>query len=390
MQTSRSIELLKDPGFGFPARPRFVPDLDIFCMPDGLGIQVRGSKSPVVLRGKFFAGIDSWLNLLDGSRTLEDLLKSCPDELAKGKAADLLVALFRKGLLAPGETPPEWLRNRIAGVAGAPEGDEVLRRQMLLWGRKISIAGNDTFAEGVQHKLLTQSVALMGSGIFGVTTFDILNRSGCMSMQAADWSGDGFMADSISGGLDIKTGTVARLGNSIDEAANWLRKVLPNVDLLVTATRNAPDKLFQAVNALCLGHKCQWLRGNDDSSDIQIGPFVAPFRSACFACYALRRTSTAEYAIEEELYQQHLADNAASLHNVGQGESISHATAGGAILAGEAIRIITMISPPLALNAVLTVTFGGTFELSPFMRVPRCPECYRGKTSTTLEPTKSI
>lgn len=389
MQTSRSIELLKDPGFGFPAKPRLIADLDLFCMPDGLGIQVRGSKSPVVLRGRLFAEIDSWLRLLDGSRTLEDLLDSCPDETAKNKAANLLLTLFRRGLLAPGQAPPAGL-NRLNGVAGTQEGDEVLRRQMLLWGRKISIAGNDTFAEEVQHKLLSTNIALIGSGIFGTTTFDVLNRSGCTNIQVADWSNDGLMASSVCAALDIKDNVVPRLANSIDEATSWLRKVLPNVDLLVTATRNAPESLFQAVNALCLGHKCQWLRGNDDSSNIEIGPFVAPFRSACFACYALRRTSTAEYAIEEELYQQHLADDAALLHKVGQGESISHATASGAVLAGEVVRIITMISPPAALNAVLTVTFGGTFELSKFMRVPRCPECYRGKTSTTLEPTKSI
>jgi hypothetical protein len=43
--------MLEDRNLRFPARPRFIPDLSIFSMPDGLGIQIRGAEMPVLLRG---------------------------------------------------------------------------------------------------------------------------------------------------------------------------------------------------------------------------------------------------------------------------------------------------------------------------------------------------
>ena len=94
--------MLEDRNLRFPARPRLLPDIDVFPMPDGLGIQFRGAQAPVILRGAHAeATLAFLLPALDGTRTLDDLVGRCPPEVAQVTLLKTLALLHTKGLLSP-------------------------------------------------------------------------------------------------------------------------------------------------------------------------------------------------------------------------------------------------------------------------------------------------
>src|SRR6516164_5423037 len=94
---------LQDPHLRFPACPAFVEDLDVFEMPDGLGIQFRGAESPVILRGRSVVPVLQYLReRLDGNTEVESLLRSRPPEISPALLLRSLLLLQAKGLLVSG------------------------------------------------------------------------------------------------------------------------------------------------------------------------------------------------------------------------------------------------------------------------------------------------
>src|SRR5262249_23731263 len=147
----------------------------------------------------------------------------------------------------------------------------------------------------------------------------------------------------------------ASTSGSLDLLHQWLQELTPIPDLLITATRDVPGAVFDLINRHCLESNVRWLRGHDDLVQLEIGPFVDPLSSGCFTCMLLRQISCMDHPIEEELYQQHLAENAEDIGG-GIGESVAFATAGASLLAMEALRITTGITAPSTENAVMTMT----------------------------------
>ena len=162
--------------------------------------------------------------------------------------------------------------------------------------------------------------------------------------------------------------------------ANVLRDWLFDTSLVVTATRNAPDRLFEVINQLCQKAEKPWLRGNLEASSFELGPYVHPGSSACFTCVRLRSRSADPLAVEHEL--DHRAR--ASYEEPGGippiGESLFGATLGASLLTGEVVRVLTGVATPALLNRVLGVSpITGEQRVNKVLRVPRCPDCSRAR-----------
>lgn len=361
---------LLDPNIRFPPSPRLVPDLHIFEMPDGLGIQFRGGETPVILRGQRAGDALAFLlPRLDGTRTLETLLTECPPELPKPTLLRTLSLLHGKGLLTGAEpTPP------------APAGDETLHRQMLFWGRHLDLSRNASSATEVQRRLATARLVLVGTGMFGIATHDLLTRSGCMEIRALGWDDDGLFHETLMHGPTPPRELVRLPTTSVDGAAAQLRDWMEDADLLVTATCEAPAALFRAINRIALLRRTPWLHGNASGSRADIGPYIWPHDSACYHCMELRQASVRDLAIEEHLYQEHLAEERDVAERAPRGEAVWSSTLAASLLAGEAIRVISGIAAPTLLNAVIELApVSGVLRMNHFLRVPRCPECYPGE-----------
>ncbi len=368
----RLLGQLFDSNIRFPNRPIFVPDLDIFEMPDGLGFQFRGTEAPVLLRGQAAAAVIQYLrNCLDGRTTIEELALQPPPGISHGVYVRTLLLLHNKGLLTSetGERQPE-----------PPIGDEgTLNRQLLYWGRHLGITRSADSSSEVQRRIETAQLIVIGAGGLGAVTCDLLARTGVRRIQAVAWNDDGIMQRAA----ELSPAPFADFRQlpttSLDSLLLTLRAWLDDADLVITATRDAPTALFEAVNDLCLLKRTPCLYGNSDGSALDIGPLVQPFETGCFACLELRRRSARELAFESAFYEERLAIEHAATERMFVGEAIWPDTLGASLIVGEACRFITGIAPPQLTEKMLRVLpVSGTMEENRFSRVPRCPACYRG------------
>jgi len=366
----------RDRNLRFPTHPQLVPDLYCFDMPDGLGIQLRGGEKTFVVRGSLAEVAIPWiLRTVDGKSTVAELLTRCPVGLTAEDAARALFLAFRRGIIQAPEP-------------GIPEPDSTLKRQMLFWGRNLGGTRINASSQEVQDKLGAGKILLLGDGLFGAMTCDLLTRSGCTDIVLLDWSNEEQLKEMFSHpDLPFKL-TIETVGKSIDKAIQRLRVWTPEIDLIVTATRNAPQQLFEEINRVCLDNQCKWLRANDTASSIEIGPYIEPFSSPCFACLIARQSCASEQAIEEELYQEHLAE--ASVTGALAGESLAGAATAAGFVSSEVVRILTGIYQPQFDGSVLTVSNAGALSLNRFRRVPLCPDCYKGERTRLSEQTLPI
>ncbi len=381
-----SISQFRDKNLNFPEKPCLIPDLKFFQMPDGLGIQVLGAESVCIFRGPITETLLPWLiEALDGSRSIDEIFAQCPDEMNEEQLSRLLMTMFRRGIFAA-----PTARGEVSSL------DQVRRKQLLFFGRKLGITRQHLTAESVEKSLANARLVLVGNGLFGTTTHDLLTRSGFGAICPIDWSSDGFMSESIArlrqefpAQATTCQETVPVISRSTERLLSILDDLLPAADLLITACTSGSRELFEEVNRLCLRHSVRWLRGNDDGANFEIGPLVIPFNSACYRCLTLRKTSAAEHAIEEELYENELARSGEKLTH--QGESLPWATMAAGVLSTEVVRCIGNITTPTLENGVLTITMGGAFRNNSVLQVPRCPDCFRGQIKTAnVESPASI
>ena len=349
-------------------------------MPEGIGIQFRGAPTGVAFRGLGAGRVFEYLlRVLDGTRDLKALSMECPDDIPRDKLLKTISLLHSKGLLAEGDFDSPGSSSQCDF-----SNDEILRRQLLFWGRKLGLTGYLCCAEEVQDKLAHARIAIVGSGLFGISTYDLLARSGCGDLLVIDWDDNGFLINSIRAGPSPPRSAVHLKTTSVDAPAEFLRDWASDADLVVTATRNAPALLFRAINRICLDCKCQVLFANDDGTEVELGPYVIPYAAACYCCVQLRKASAVENMLEEQVYQRQLAAHRDAGKTLPLGESIVSATLAASLVAIEVVRVVTGTALPTLLNAVMTLSpLVGKIETHQILRVPRCPECSRGSTLPT-------
>jgi bacteriocin biosynthesis cyclodehydratase domain-containing protein len=367
---ARLRALFSDPDLHFPKRPCLIPDLTTFPMPDGLGIQFRGSETPVVLRGRDAEKACRYLLAqLDGTRTVEEVERHRPEELSATTLLKTLFLLHAKGLLS--DEPFH------GGSITLP--DSVLQRQLLFWGRRGPACGIPVTGDLVQRRIETSVVTLIGSGVFGSAVFDLLARSGVQKITVMDCGADGFLLETVSSGL-VKPSEAIRLQPLTEVSlAEKLARLPVQPDLVITATRNGAATVTRAINRCCLLRNWKWLRGNEDDAGFDVGPLVLPHESACSTCLEMREASASDAAIEQHLYQEHLAESG-NAQGAFRGEAIVPATLAASWLVMEAIRVLSGAAVPTLVNRVLRIDpWSGSFRMHEALRVPRCLDCYQGQ-----------
>lgn len=358
--------ILADRNLRFPDHPRLVPDLHVFAMPDGLGIQFRGGPFPTVLRGpKAQTTLECLLPLLDGSRTVDMILAALPAEIAAETVLRTLLLLHQKGLLAGASQQAEREQTRDAS-------------QLLFWGRHIDITRNARNAEELNRRIETAHLILVGTGLFGTLVYEALVRTGFSAISVAAWNDDGNLAEIARGEPAPAREVLHAPTTEIDDVAAWVQARIAHADLLIVAVRNASTILGRSLNRICLDSAVPWLWSNDSGSQMEIGPYIVPHDSGCYRCLELRRSSARADAVEEHLYHQELSKERPAATVAPLGEAFPFAMVAAGLVASEVCRGISAIAVPSLIGQVMTLSpVTGEMERHRFMRVPRCPECAR-------------
>lgn len=373
------LQPFQDRNLRFPTNPQLVPDLHFFDMPDGLGLQIRGGEQTIVLRGPLVELVVPWvLESVDGTKTVEELIASRPKTISAQEAAQGLLIAFKRGLIQKAE-----------GAKSASSSDDPFAdKQKTFFARNIGSTRSNANSEEAQARVASKRVLLLGNGLLGALTLEALIRSGCRNVVLFDWGVDEFLSSAFPAKEFEAVQETKSLNQSLELASKELRQAVPTVDLVVTATRNAPQSLFEFINQLCIENQRKWLRGNDTTDGVEVGPFVEPFYSACFTCMIARQACSLEQAIEEELYQDHISGEPVTdkLH----GESIATSSAAAGHLSGEVIRVLTEIHKPTLDGTVLSIGVNGNLSTHRFKRVPRCSDCYNGGRMKISEQSLSL
>lgn len=371
-ELQRLLDQLFDPNIRFPDRPVFVADLDTFEMPDGLGFQFRGLEAPVILRGDSASAVVAHLRgALDGALTRDQLVRAGAPGVPATTFVRALLLLHAKGLLVSRDAGPSQPSMPLDGAT--------LSRQLLYWGRHLGITRSAGSATEVERRLETARLILVGGGMFGSATCDLLGRSGFLHLEVMGWNDDGAIERCVELSPQRPVGFQRMPTTALDPALQLLGEWIGAADLLITATTDAPARLFEGINELALKAGKPWLYGNVDGSAFDLGPLVLPYETGCFACLDLRRKSAREFAFENEFHEQRLAAERDASNRVLAGEAVWPASLGASLLAGETCRLITGLAPPTLTDTMLHVLpVPGTMEWNRFTRVPRCPACYRG------------
>jgi bacteriocin biosynthesis cyclodehydratase domain-containing protein len=366
LSPSPELAYLTDPNVWFPAHPRFVDDLSVVAMPDGLGVQVRGLAEPLILRGRFAdVAIEYLLVALDGTRGLSQLVAERPATLPPHALLRTLVLLHGRGALAEAESHPV-----------EPPDDEGLRRQLLFWGRNLGITRANENAAAVRRRLETAHVVAVVGGIAGMTTLDLLGRCGIGTVVGVAWDEDPAMLEAVA----ALRGDLRVIDAAMSRPADLVRATRPEfdgADLVLTATRNASALLDAEINRACLDLRVRFLRAGVIENAVELGPLVLPYESGCIACMRARAMSAHPTPVEEDAYQRWRGDQGESAVGVPPvGEPLYAGAIAAGLIVGEVMRVLTAVSMPTVINAVSTYSLAsGEMRTNRFLRVPRCPEC---------------
>jgi bacteriocin biosynthesis cyclodehydratase domain-containing protein len=362
----------KDPNVRFPVRPFMSKDIYIFDTPNGLGIQFRGGPTSFLLRGNDSREVTEFLlKFLDGKHTLDDIVELCPTNVTQNSLLKTLSLFHTKGLLLEGHQ-----KDAETIVNLQPKSETVCKRELLFWERKLGITGSNRYPSDIISKINSSRITLIGSGLFGITTYDLLSRSGCKYLQVIDWDDNGFFLETLKSTSVTPLNAVHLTTTSLDKFSSVFNDMSKNADIVIVAIRNGPNKFFEIVNSICLEENIPVLFGNDNGVTFEIGPYVLPNGSSCYRCMELRKASIEDFMIEEYFFQEEIAKDRTAGDTSPIGEALPFVMIGSTIIVMEAIRIISGIATPTLLNAVLTCDpLNGSFKTNRILRVPRCPDC---------------
>lgn len=363
---TKAAAYIADRNVRFPARPALVRDVDVLVSPELGCAQVRGGPVPVLIRGDQVAESAEYLRQkLDGSCSVEALMKGRPIGISEGSLLEILMVLHMRGLVVDGSSLD----------AGASEVDYTLSRQLLFWGRKLGGTGYVSSPLEAQQRLSTFRVVLVAGGLFGRVSLDMFSRQGVSEIHVIAWDDPTLERESNVWPAPPTTCQSIPTNSTVD-LSSAVRKFGDRADIIVSATRAGAVNMFRSLNQVAFELTRPLLLANDTGSEYDIGPFIEPFRSACYTCVELRRASVYDFMPAEHTYQEYLGEEPPVEGKSLQGESLAAATLAASILSLELARIATRIATPTLHDAVLSVApLEGLYTPNRVMRVPRCPTC---------------
>jgi bacteriocin biosynthesis cyclodehydratase domain-containing protein len=130
---------------------------------------------------------------------------------------------------------------------------------------------------------------------------------------------------------------------------------------------HCPDEFVadrcEQINRACLKERIPMLPYRRIGLEVEIGPLIVPYETACYTCYTKRRDAV----LSPWERQRAAANNDLGVFSVPLGLDF---------LLIEALKVVLGRSEPVTQGRLLRLSFvGGIPELHPVLKLPRCPTC---------------
>jgi len=335
--TSETVDYVTVP---LPRKPRLAPWVTLVDLGDNR-MQLRGAEFSLTLQHPLFIEtFQSVHTLLDGQRTVDEIVASRDPKYLPTTITFLLKMLRANGILQEGVVSPsppltpenlkenENLVQFFSHFVLDPVGTLALLHQA-----RVALIGSDSIKNRIQQGLLG-----MGFG-------SLLEIEGLSKKTAYDPSQ---LHKEVIGQLE-------------------------EVDFLIACQDSTDYRFFQTLNAVCLETQTRWMHVSIFGTKGLMGPTIIPHQSACYVCYDKRVASNSSELQGYLAYQkQSIAANGSK--NEGFLNPLWSTLAEQVTL--EVARIISGFAPPKTIGRMYE--FEATTPLvdgHDVLRLPRCPAC---------------
>ena len=332
--TSAAVDYATVP---LPQKPRLAP----WVTPVDLGdnrMQLRGAEfSFTLLHPLFIETFHSVHPLLDGQRTVEEIVSSRDPKYLPSTITFLLKMLRANGILQEGVVAPP----------PALTPDILKKHESLIQFFSHSVLD----PIGTLEQLHQARVALIGSDSITKRIQSGLRSTGFDSLIEIE-------------GLSKKTAyDPSQLHKEVIDQ-------LKEVDFLIACQDRNDHRFFQTINAVCLETQTRWMHVAISGTKGLMGPTVVPYQSACYLCYDKRMASNVSELQGYLGFQKQTSPP----KNEGFLNPLWSTLAEQVTL--EMARIISGFAPPQTIGR--TYEFEATTPLvedHDVLRLPRCPAC---------------
>lgn len=332
--TSASVDYVTVP---LPQKPRLAPWVSLIDLGDNR-MQLRGAEYSFTLQHPvFIETFQSIRTLLDGQRTVEEILSARDPKYLPTTITFLLKILRANGILQEGAvspppplTPDNLIENESLVQFFSHFVLDPVGTLALLHQARVALIGSDSIKNRIQKGLLG-----MGFG-------SLIDIEGLSKKTAYDPSQ---LHKEVIGQLE-------------------------GTDFLIACQDTMDHRFFQTVNAVCLETRTRWMHVSISGTKGIMGPTIVPHQSACYVCYDKRLASNASDLQGYLAYQNQTGPSKSE----GFLSPLWSTLAEQAVL--EAARIISGFAPPKTIGRLYE--FEATTpaaEGHDVLRLPRCPAC---------------
>jgi bacteriocin biosynthesis cyclodehydratase domain-containing protein len=352
----------------YPSYPKLIDDIDVIPMADR-SLQFRGVHTPVLLKGRHVVDlIPRLLHLLDGTRTVQEIITSLPTY----DRADILTTLgmlLSKGLLEDGHS--------TAKLCFTDEELTYYNHQLTFLSRYIGLTRTAKDRYEFQVRLKKSRVLLLSSGTIGSESAKAFCRAGigqlyiCTIDPPTPVLLDPLELSGINPFISVQT--IGANVRSPSEIETLICHSAP--DLIVVATSRPIPSVWECLNETCLSMQRSWIRMTIDGHVGLIGPTVIPFQTPCYICFATRlQANTCQY-YEDLSYTQYLDTDEGTARGA---ELPQWSRALAELLGLEVMKLLSYFAIPATYGRVV-ITDCLTLESksSKVSKLPRCPACSR-------------
>lgn len=246
----------------------------------------------------------------------------------------------------------------------------------------------------VQQKLSTTHLTAFGAGLVASYALSALAEAGIGTIRIVDdaTSPVGDLPSGLSGSDEHRMRAEAlaqRINGDVGSTivcqsvafgtidVESVVSLIDNIDVVLVCLDAPSSILLDVINRATLRTNTSWITGQVHSGIGWIGPTVIPGVSPCYKCYELRRNANLQNYDEVLRYESRLDEMPAIVRQpVAPYPLIASA---GALLALEALRLLTGIAAPQTLGRVLRLDFfSSEMKYHRILRLPRCPACGYG------------
>jgi len=359
-----------------PRKPAIRKTVQIIPVSDSALMFKEGKKIQAMRGGAVSLMMERLIPLLDGSRTVEEIMAPLKD-INREEMLKILGLLHIRGILED------------ASIVALKMSREELKR----YESQINFFSRfHPEKYKFQEKLKNSRIAIFGLGSLGVRVLSGLAWAGVGEISAVD--GESIGEEDIARSPfydreDLGKSRVQTAAKSMGRHSPFvkfsssekkvrssqdIRSLVKERDLAVLCV----DRPFPAVshwmNEACLEEGVSWISGYLEEDEGIIGPSVVPHLTPCYKCYELRLKGNLTHYDEYMAYERYVWEKGGDQREFPKLDPFAEIVAGHLTL--EIVKILSKFAAPVTYGHIYTINFF-TLEakLHEILKLPRCPAC---------------